>query len=119
MLAAYNDKEGITKRFNINLLERMNRELGANFDVNQFDHYAMYDPETGACKSYLVSQAEQRVMIGSELISFAKDEYIYMEISQKYTIEQTDEMACKSGFKPLAHFSDSKGWFLDAIWQAV
>lgn len=119
VLAAYNDKQGITKRFNLNLLERMNRELGANFDVNQFDHYAMYDPETGACKSYLVSQAEQRVIVGSEVISFDRDEYIYMEISQKYTIEQTEKMARRSGFKPLTHFSDSKDWFLDAIWQAV
>ncbi|TWR24206.1 L-histidine N(alpha)-methyltransferase [Mucilaginibacter achroorhodeus] len=119
VLAAYNDKEGITKRFNLNLLERMNRELGATFDVNQFDHYAMYDPETGACKSYLISGAAQDVKIGEETISFAKDEYIYMEISQKYSVEQTDEMARKSGFKPSTHFSDSKDWFLDAIWQAV
>ncbi|HEK21962.1 MULTISPECIES: L-histidine N(alpha)-methyltransferase [unclassified Mucilaginibacter] len=118
VLAAYNDKQGITKRFNLNLLERMNRELGADFIVDQFDHYAMYDPETGACKSYLVSQAEQRVVIGSEVISFAKDEYIYMEISQKYTVEQTDELARTTGFEPLMHFSDSKKWFLDAVWQA-
>lgn len=119
VLAAYNDKEGITKRFNLNLLERMNRELGATFNVTQFDHYAMYDPETGACKSYLVSQATQEVKIGEETIKFAKDEYIYMEISQKYAVEQVDEMASKSGFKSLTHFSDSKDWFVDAIWQAV
>lgn len=119
VLAAYNDKQGITKRFNLNLLERMNREFGADFIVDLFDHYAMYDPETGACKSYLISQAEQSVTIGSEVISFAKDEYIYMEISQKYTVEQTDEIARITEFEPLIHFSDSKNWFLDAVWQAV
>src|SRR6187402_1240795 len=54
ILAAYNDKDGITKKFNLNLLERINRELNANFDLNQFDHYPTYDPETGSCKSYLV-----------------------------------------------------------------
>lgn len=97
----------------------MNRELGANFNINQFDHYAMYDPETGACKSYLVSQAAQNVKIGEETVSFDKDEYIYMEISQKYAVEQIDEMAGNSGFKALTHFSDSKNWFVDAIWQAV
>jgi len=51
VLAAYNDKEGITKRFNLNLLERINRELNADFNLTQFDHYPIYDPETGACKS--------------------------------------------------------------------
>ena len=59
VLAAYNDKEGITKRFNLNLLERINRELNADFDLSKFEHYPTYDPETGACKSYLVSLEDQ------------------------------------------------------------
>ncbi len=118
VLAAYNDSEGITKRFNINLLERMNRELGADFNTRQFDHYATYDPETGACKSYLISLADQKVKIGEETISFLKDEYIYMEISQKYALEQVNEMAANAGFKPVHQFLDSKKWFADAIWMA-
>jgi len=119
VLAAYNDKEGITKRFNLNLLERINRELNADFDVAQFDHYAMYDPETGACKSYLISQTAQQVKInGTENISFDKDEYIYMEISQKYAIEQVNTMAAATGFKPIDQFFDSKNWFVDAVWVA-
>jgi L-histidine N-alpha-methyltransferase len=64
VLAAYNDKGGITKRFNLNLLERINRELNGGFNVSQFDHYAMYDPESGACRSYLVSLQDQQVNIG-------------------------------------------------------
>ncbi|WP_428327854.1 L-histidine N(alpha)-methyltransferase [Mucilaginibacter sp.] len=119
VLAAYNDKEGITKRFNLNLLERMNRELNADFDVTEFEHYPTYDPETGACKSYLISLKDQDVNInGMETIHFEKDEYIFMEISQKFTIQQIDQMAAKAAFKPVEHFFDNKHWFTDAIWVA-
>jgi L-histidine N-alpha-methyltransferase len=119
VLAAYNDKGGITKRFNLNLLERINRELNGDFDVTKFEHYPTYDPETGACKSYLVSTQDQEVNIsGKEKIKFAKDEYIYMEISQKFTVHQTELMAAKTAFKPTQNFFDSKNWFLDAIWIA-
>ncbi len=119
VLAAYNDKEGITKKFNLNLLERINRELYADFDLNQFDHYPNYDPETGACKSYLVSLCDQTVKInGMDTISFLKDEYIFMEISQKFTVEQTNQMAVKASFKPVHQFFDSKKWFVDAVWVA-
>ncbi len=119
VLAAYNDKEGITRRFNLNLLERINRELGGNFDTGKFVHYPTYDPETGACKSYLVSTEEQDVKIGSETIRFARDECIFMEISQKFTVAQTDKIAKTASFKPVYHFFDGKKWFVDAIWVAV
>jgi L-histidine N-alpha-methyltransferase len=118
ILAAYNDSAGITKRFNLNLLHRINRELDGNFDVSQFDHYATYDPETGACKSYLISQKDQLVTIGKETIRFVKDEYIYMEISQKFTIMQTDQMAANTGFRAIDRFFDIKKWFVDSIWVA-
>ncbi|WP_454804325.1 L-histidine N(alpha)-methyltransferase [Mucilaginibacter phyllosphaerae] len=118
VLAAYNDSEGITKRFNLNLLDRINRELGGDFNTRQFDHYAMYDPETGSCKSYLVSLADQKVKIGQQTISFQKDEYIYMEISQKYAIAEVDDLASQANFTPLNQFFDNKKWFLDAIWRA-
>jgi L-histidine N-alpha-methyltransferase len=118
VLAAYNDKGGITKRFNLNLLGRINRELGADFNIGQFEHYPTYDPETGACKSYLVSTADQEVQIGDENIQFLKDECIFMEISQKFTIAQTDQIANNNGFKPVTRFFDSKKWFVDVIWIA-
>jgi len=118
ILAAYNDKGRITRRFNLNLLERINRELGGNFDIKKFDHYPTYDPESGACKSYLVSQQDQIVTIGDKRIHFQKDEYIYMEISQKFTVLQTGHMAEKSDFKPVELFFDSKNWFMDVIWIA-
>jgi L-histidine N-alpha-methyltransferase len=118
VLAAYNDKEGITKRFNLNLLERINRELMADFELAKFEHYPVYDPETGSCKSYLISVEDQQVKIHNESIHFAKDEYIYMEISQKYTVMQTNQMAESAGFRPENIFFDSKKWFIDAIWVA-
>ncbi|MDO3643552.1 MAG: L-histidine N(alpha)-methyltransferase [Mucilaginibacter sp.] len=119
VLAAYNDKEGITKRFNLNMLERINRELGGDFDVSQFEHYPTYDPETGACKSYLISLRDQTVSIQGKSIFFAKDEYIFMEISQKFTVAEIDNMALTASFKPAVHFFDSKHWFTDAIWVAA
>lgn len=120
VLAAYNDKEGITKKFNLNLLERINRELGADFDLAKFDHYPTYDPESGACKSYLISLEDQMVKIGDkENIHLQKDEYIYMEISQKFTLMQTDQIAINTGFAPLTQFFDGKKWFVDAIWVAA
>lgn len=120
ILAAYNDKGGITKRFNLNLLRRINDELGADFDLDKFEHYPVYDPGTGACKSYLVSLAEQRVCVGdTECFDFKEGEPIHTEISQKYTVEQTNEIAGKCGFKPVSHLYDSKHWFLDAIWESI
>jgi len=118
ILAAYNDKGGITKKFNLNLLERINRELMGDFDVCKFDHYPTYDPESGACKSYLVSLEDQQVTIGRQKIRFSKDEYIYMEISQKFTTMQTNQMAKNTGFRPINQFFDRKKWFIDAIWLA-
>jgi uncharacterized SAM-dependent methyltransferase len=119
VLAAYNDKGGITKRFNFNLLERINRELDGDFNLNQFEHYPTYDPEIGSCKSYLVSLADQQVKIKRlEPIHFAKDECIFMEISQKFTVSQTDQLAKNNGFKPVNHFFDNKKWFIDVIWVA-
>lgn len=120
ILSAYNDAQGITKKFNLNLLHRINYEMGADFDLNNFDHYAMYDPEAGSCKSYLISLNKQDVNIpDTETIHFEKDEYIYMEISQKYTPEQIEQFAALTGFKKLTSFADSKNWFVDAAWLAV
>ena len=117
ILDAYNDKAGITRSFNLNLLSRMNRELEADFDLNAFDHYATYDPETGACKSYLISLENQQVHIGDTTIHFSKDEYIYMEISQKYSLKEIERLAEVSGFKIMQYFSDRQKYFVDAVWK--
>jgi L-histidine Nalpha-methyltransferase len=120
ILAAYNDKAGITRRFNLNLLTRINNTLGADFDITQFAHAPQYDPQTGACESYLVSLSDQNVRIGERgSVNFKEGERIHMEVSQKYTVQQTDEFATASGFKPVHHFYDGKQWFLDALWYAI
>ena len=117
ILAAYNDSEGITSQFNLNLLRRINRELNANFDLNQFEHYATYNPDSGACKSFLISLKEQNVCIDETTINFKKEETIFMEISQKYSVAQIDEIAVQCGFTPAAHFFDAKRYFVDVIWK--
>lgn len=118
ILAAYNDANGITKKFNLNLLKRINRELDADFILENFDHYAYYDPLSGNCKSFLISLQEQIVRIGKDLvIFFSENEVIDMEISLKYSIEETDTVALQSGFRPLAKFYDSRKWFVDTLWS--
>ncbi|MGI4751073.1 MAG: L-histidine N(alpha)-methyltransferase [Janthinobacterium lividum] len=119
ILAAYNDAAGITKNFNLNLLTRINRELDADFNLNQFDHYPVYDPQTGSCKSFLVSLVEQKVKVGSTIIQFEENELIDMEVSQKYSLAETAKMAIEAGFEPVKHFFDTKKWFVDAIWKCV
>ncbi len=119
ILDAYNDRQGFTRDFNLNLLTRMNRELDADFNRELFEHYPVYDPGTGACKSYLISRAEQEVHIGDKTITFRENEAIFMEISQKYTLEETENMAAQSGFEPIHTFMDSKHWFADVLWQRL
>lgn len=117
ILNAYNDKDGITAAFNLNLLTRINTELDADFNLKQFQHYQTYDPVSGACKSYLVSLKDQNVTIGNDLISFKENELIDMEISQKFSPEKIQELSEKSGFKMIGEIKDSKKWFVDTVWQ--
>lgn len=117
ILEAYNDKEGITASFNLNLLTRINNELDGNFDIKQFQHYQTYDPVTGACRSFLISLISQGVVIGNTKISFEENEFIDMEISQKFSPERIRELGEKSGFTITGEIKDSKKWFVDTIWQ--
>ncbi|QBJ86085.1 L-histidine N(alpha)-methyltransferase [Chryseobacterium gleum] len=117
VLNAYNDEEGITAAFNLNLLSRINNELGGNFDLKQFQHYQTYDPVSGACRSFLVSLISQQVTIGDTRISFEENEIIDMEISQKFSPEKIRELGEKSGFSITGEIRDSKKWFVDVIWQ--
>ncbi len=119
ILAAYNDSKGYTSEFNLNLLQRINKELNADFNLHDFEHYATYDPAIGACKSYLISRKAQRVNIADVTILFEKDEAIFMEISQKYTVDQSNEIALNTGFKPVGNFFDKKNYFVDVVWKCV
>ena len=120
ILDAYNDAQGITRAFNLNLLTRINRELGADFDLSRFAHYPVYDPGTGACKSFLISLESQQVRFSSgETIQFRANEPIYMEISQKYDMSETEYLARQSGFAPVQVFYDEKQWFADILWRRM
>lgn len=104
--AAYNDAAGVTALFNKNLLARANRELGADFDLDGFAHYASYNPTAQRIEMYLVSLKRQRVAIAGEHFDFANGEAVHTEDSHKYTIESFREMAVRAGFSPRAVWTD-------------
>jgi dimethylhistidine N-methyltransferase len=119
ILDAYNDKTGITAAFNLNLLTRINRELRGNFNISKFEHYQTYDPLSGACRSYLISLENQVITIEKQSIDFEKDELVYMELSQKYSLSEIEALAENSGFVTINHIMDSKSWFTDVAWGVV
>jgi len=116
---AYNDPHGYTRAFNLNLLKRMNRELGADFNTDHFTHEPCYNPGTGAVKSYLVSTREQEVYIAAidETISFRQWETIYTERSQKYDMKMIRKMAEVSGFRVAENFFDNRNFFVNSLWK--
>lgn len=114
---AYQDTKGITAAFNLNLLHRINEELGANFKPNYFRFYPYYNPQTGELISYLVSQKEQNIHIeklGMD-IRFEQWESIHTEVSKKHTIEEIEGLIEEAGFKVKEHFIDSKAYFVDTL----
>ena len=93
--------------------------MEADFDVLNFLHYQIYDPISGACKSYLVSLAKQNVHIGNQVFHFEENELIDMEISQKFSLEDISKLAKDSKFHIIDEINDSKNWFVDSIWQVL
>lgn len=121
VLAAYDDAAGVTAAFNLNLLRRINRELGADFDLENFSHFAAYDPLDGAARSYLISRADQSVRIETlgRTFHFRQWEPIFMEISQKYSPATIAEFAAASGFRVERNFFDRQRYFVDSLWKVV
>jgi dimethylhistidine N-methyltransferase len=116
---AYNDPHGITAAFNLNLLRRMNRELGADFNLENFRHLTYYEEETGEVVSYLVSLVQQSVYF-KELdwkVHFHQDERIHTEISRKYSLEELEAVANKDNYDVVSHFLDSRKYFTDTLWK--
>ena len=111
ILKAYNDETGITKRFNLNILHRMNRELGCEMNVDHFDHYPYYDPISGKVYSYLVSLENQEIQIDDVTISLKKNEVIHTEISKKYSLEDVEGLMDEVGFETVEHYLDSKNFY--------
>lgn len=116
---AYNDSEGITREFNLNLLDRINEELGGNFKRENFIHYPIYDIVEKQARSYLVSKKEQEVYIKEtdQSYHFGAWEYIHTEISQKYSLEDIEHLATMSGFKHNEFLFDCKHYYTDAVWE--
>ncbi|TYS67860.1 L-histidine N(alpha)-methyltransferase [Sutcliffiella horikoshii] len=108
---AYDDGKGITAAFNLNLLTRMNRELGANFNEEQFEHLAYYNKEKGRIEMHLESQCDQRVNIGDHEFSFREGETIHTENSYKYSIDQFQTLAMECGFEPSKVWTDDEEKF--------
>lgn len=99
LIPAYSDKNGVTAAFNLNLLDRINRELSADFDVDAFAHEAVYNAEIGRMESYLVAQAEQSVQVEGETFKMACGERIHTENSYKYTVDEFQGLAADAGWK--------------------
>ena len=109
--AAYNDKDGVTAAFNLNLLRRINRELGADFDLTAFRHHAFYNEPLGRVEMHLVSLKEQRVTIRGRSIPFSGGETIHTENSCKYSIAEFQALARGSGFEPVECWTDAERLF--------
>ena len=111
LYAAYNDAQGVTAAFNLNLLLRANRELGASFNLEQFRHRAIYDEANGRIEMHLVSQCRQSVLVADHEIHFDKGEAITTEYSYKYREENFRALAAASGWQARQTWSDEGGLF--------
>jgi uncharacterized SAM-dependent methyltransferase len=117
VLPAYDDADGITRAFNLNLLHRINQELGGNFDLNQFEHSPFYDENEGIAKSYLRSKKKQCVKIdalGKEF-EFEDGETILTEISRKYDEQIISNILNKTDISILSKILDDQSLFADYI----
>ena len=116
---AYNDSNGITAEFNMNLLVRLNSELGANFDLDQFCHKAFYNNQLGRIEMHLKSLSEQSIKLGSEVINFERGETIHTENSYKYSINEFSSLAHESGYETIKSWCDQDNLFGIFFLQAI
>lgn len=118
---AYNDSEGLTRKFNLNILTRVNNNLKANFILDNFEHYGFYNPNYGAMESFLISLCDQDIYI-KELdmsINFNKFEPLHLEYSYKYSLPEIKTLSEESGFRIIDNFCDDKNYFVNSLWQAI
>ena len=109
--AAYNDAQGVTAEFNLNLLARINRELGGSFDLAQWNHLSFYNAAAGRVEMHLVSKSAQVVPVLDETHRFEAGERIHTENSYKFSDEQVRAIAAESGFRVEKQWTDEQGWF--------
>lgn len=115
---AYDDPHGITRSFNMNLLNRINSELDADINLDQFDFYCDYNPQNGEVNSYLVSLKKQHFhsTVLNTTFHFEKDELIWTELSKKYSFAEIEALAKTSGFEVVNNFMDCRHYFTDTLW---
>ena len=115
--AAYNDVEGITAKFNLNILDRINKELDGEFNLENFEHFAYYNQLKSRIEMHLISKVKQKVKINklNQVFVFKKGESILTEYSYKYTLKAIEELANKSNFKVEKNFVDKNEWFNIAL----
>ena len=111
--AAYNDVEGITAKFNLNILERINKELNGEFDLENFEHLAYYNQVKNRIEMHLISKMKQKVKINNlnQVFDFEKGETILTENSYKYTLKSIEQLANKSNLRVERNFVDKNEWF--------
>jgi dimethylhistidine N-methyltransferase len=108
---AYNDPEGYTAQFNLNLLARLNRELGADFDLHGFAHHAFYNARASRIEMHLVSMRQQAVTVAGQRFRFASGDTIHTENSYKYTPEALRRLAAQAGWPQVLLWTDARQWF--------
>lgn len=117
ILKAYNDEQGITSDFNLNLLQRINRELGGNFDISKFRHSPLYNEQAGQAESYIESTEDQDVTITAigRTYHFGKGELIHTEISRKFDDKAIEQIIQGTGLQVKKKFTDSKNYYADYL----
>lgn len=108
---AYDDPQGVTAAFSLNLLQRINRELDGNFNLEQFEHLSFYNADIGRIEIYAVSKIDQTVTIAEDTYTFAAGERVHLEHSHKYTIEGFAKMAAGAGFQLRKAWTDERQYF--------
>jgi uncharacterized SAM-dependent methyltransferase len=116
---AYNDSAGVTARFNLNVLVRINRELGGNFDLSAFTHRSIYNRDRHRIEMHLISRKAQKMRLCGRTISFAAGESIHTENSYKYSIPRFSALARASGWRLDTSWTDAKGMFSVHALRAV
>ena len=116
---AYNDSSNLTKKFNLNLLTRINNDMQANFNLNKFVHYGTYNPLLGAMESFLISKVKHQVNIKKikKIYSFKAYETIHLEYSFKYSIEDIEDLAKKSKFTIQKYYKNIDRGFTNSLWK--
>ncbi len=109
--AAYNDEAGVTAKFNLNLLKRINRELGGNFKLDTFEHHAVYNRERNRIEMHLASLKRQKVKVAGECVDFRAGETIHTENSYKYSVESLSALARGAGWRPVGAWTDPDRYF--------